>query len=71
MQQLFNHLYLYKIESQNLLTGVRIVRECEAVHIIVGRAEEKKCSPIDSGILGAHADIYRSLLGQKIQLLTF
>ena len=31
----------------------------------LGGAEEKKCSPIDSGILGAHADIYRRLLGQK------
>ena len=31
----------------------------------VGWTEEKKCSPIDSGILGAHADIYRRLLGQK------
>ena len=28
------YLYLYKIESQNLLTGVRIVRECEALYFI-------------------------------------
>ena len=36
-------------------------------HLVIplGRTEEKKCSPIDSGILGAHADIYRRLLGQK------
>ena len=31
----------------------------------LGRTEGKKCSPIDSGILGAYADIYRRLLVRK------
>ena len=37
---------------------------------LLGRTEGKKCSPIDSGILGAYADIYRRLLVKKIQVLT-
>ena len=35
----------------------------------LGWGEIKKCSPIDSGILVEYADIYRRLLGQKIQVL--
>ena len=31
----------------------------------LGWGEIKKCSPIDSGILWGHADIYRSLLVEK------
>ena len=33
------NLYLYKIESQNFEMGVRIVRECEALHIICLRIQ--------------------------------
>ena len=32
----------------------------------LGRTEGKKCLPIDSGIRGAYADIYRRLLVKKI-----
>ena len=34
---------------------------------LLGRTEGKKCSPIDSGILGAYADMYRRLLVKQNQ----
>ena len=34
-------------------------------HTLLGWALGKKCLPIDSGIMGAYAEIYRRLLEQK------
>ena len=35
------------------------------MHVAIGWGLGKKCLPIDSGIMGVYADIYRRLLDQK------
>ena len=48
-----------------LSRGQKLIRMClkqKGMHRTLGRTEEKKCSPIDSGILGAYTDMYRRLL---------
>ena len=50
--------------SRNLIAYVDIGKNSQILTLL-GRTERKKCSPIDSGILGAYADIYRRLLVRK------
>ena len=35
------------------------------IHVVLGRTEGKECLPIDSGIMGAYADMYRRLLVKR------
>ena len=58
---------LSRKQSEGFLTGGidAIFFSLKILHAAVGWTEGKKRLSIDSGILWGHADMYKSLLGQK------